>query len=124
MQNVFDIERFELVSADRVHVAGHAFGRNNHGDLDVWTTTGATGTAFVHQISVDGAAGPASQGVYSRACFFRREKATGTYYFLERDDRCFTLQAGEFFGDTAYIGAEAARVETLLAGSRSERIPQ
>ena len=120
MHNEFDAERFDLLSADRVHIAGHAFGHNSHGDLDVWTKTGETGTAFVHQISIDGAAGPMSQGVYARACYFLQEKATGQYFFLERDDRCFTLQAGDFFGAHAYLGAEAAKVDTWLAGLSPE----
>ena len=116
MRKEFDEERFDLVDGDRVHIADLRFGHGRHGDLDVWTVRGESGVAFVRQITVGGTAGPTSQGVYALECVIMREKATGRFFFLERDDRGFTLQTHEFFGAEAFLGAEAAKVETWLAG--------
>jgi len=116
MLKEFDVERFDLVNADSVHIADHHYGHNRRGDLDVWTVKGETGTAFVRQMTIQGTVGPLSQGVYALACSFLRERATGRYFFLERDARGFYVQSQDFFGAEAFLGDEAVKVETWLAG--------
>lgn len=115
MHKEFDTQRYDLLDVDSVHIANHRFGRNKHGELDVWTTRGRTGTAFARRMTVDGTAGPVSQGVYTDACYFLRERATGNFLFLERDDRGFILQSDDFFGAVAYLGDEAVRVDAWIA---------
>jgi hypothetical protein len=116
MRKEFDAEQFDLVDADSVHVPDHAFGHNKRGELDVWTTKGATGTAFVSQTTVNGVAGPLRQGVYGAACYFLREKTTKRFFFLERDTRGFYLHGEDFFGARTYFGVEAAKLDAWLAG--------
>ena len=74
MTREFDVDRFDLLDTPRIHIADHAYGHNNVGELDVWTVTDETGTAFVRQITVHGAVSSATQGVYSLGCFFLRER--------------------------------------------------
>ena len=121
MLREFDMERFDLVHADSVHVPDHAFGHNKRGVLDVWTTQGVTGTAFVRQTTVNGVGGPLRQGVYGAACYFLRDKATERYFFLEHDVRGFYLHSEDFFGARTYFGAESAKVDAWLAGQPAAR---
>lgn len=115
MNEEFDSERFDLLNVQSVHVENHAYGHNEHGDLHVWKSRGETGTAFVRQITVDGVVGPSRQSVNGTACYFLRDKASGQYFFLERDDRGYFLHDAAFFGASTYLGPRAAKVATWLA---------
>ena len=121
MEKEFDAQRFDLLDASSVHLPDHPFGHNRRGELDVWTTSGGTGAAFVRRMTVDGVAGPMRQGVFGTACYFLREKATERYFFLERDTRGFYLHSEDFFGARTYFGAEAAKVDAWLAGRPAAR---
>jgi hypothetical protein len=121
MRKEFDSEQYDLVDADSVHVSDYAFGHKERGALDVWTTTGETGTAFVRQTTLDGSSGPLRQGVYGAECYFLRDKTTERYFFLERDIRGFYLHSEDFFGARTYFGDEAAKVDAWLAGRPAAR---
>jgi hypothetical protein len=115
MSSAFDAGRFELVDTDRVHVAGHRFGRGRRGELDVWVEEGAAGTRFSRQITAGGGTNAARHGVYTDACYFLRERSTGRYYFLEADGRGFFLYGDDFFGAQAFLGRQAGAVAGWLA---------
>ncbi len=119
MHEKFDENRFDLVRADRVHIPNYEYGHNRIGELDVWIVSDPPGEAFVRQLTVDGAAGPPTQGVYSLSCSFLVEKLTGKHFFLEHDDRGFTINDDDFFGAEAYLGPAAKPVETWLASERA-----
>ena len=117
----FDTNRFDLLDTPRVHITGHRYGHDDGGDLDVWTVKEDAGTAFVRQITVHGEVSPRTQGVYSLACFFLREKHSGRDFFLEKSARGFSLASDEFFGAESYLGAEAERVDAWLSRSGAPR---
>lgn len=121
MRKEFDALQFELMDVAVVHVPDHAFGHNQRGALDVWTTKGEGGTAFVRQTTVGGVAGPLRQGVNGAACYFLRDRASERYFFLERDSRGYYLHGEDFFGARTFFGAEAAKVDAWLAGRPAAR---
>jgi hypothetical protein len=102
----------------------YTYGHNRRGELDVWTTRGETGTAFVRQMTIDGVAGPLRQSPYGTACFFLMEKTTGRYFFLEKDARGFYLHSEDFFGAKTYFRAEAVKVEAWLAYQSATQSPK
>lgn len=115
MSRAFPTLRFELIDTDRVHIASYRFGRGWRGELDVWVEPGAAGNRFSRQITAGGETNAARHGVYAKACYFLRERATGRYYFLEEDGRGFFLYGDDFFGAQAFLGYEARTVAGWLA---------
>lgn len=50
MLKQFETERFDLVNADRVHIANHRFGHDRQGELDVWIESNDRGERFLSQL--------------------------------------------------------------------------
>ncbi len=114
MQKPFDIEAFDLVKALKVRIANHRFGHNKESELDVWIESQAAGERFLSQVIVQGETYPIRQGVYATKCYILREKLTGNYWFLDRNDCGFWLQTGSFFGARTFFGEASVKIQTWL----------
>lgn len=114
MLKQFDTETYDLVKVGKVRVANHRFGHNKQGELDVWIECHSAGERFLSQVIVQGETYPIRQGVYSTKCYILREKATGCYWFLDRNDCGFWLQTSAFFGAKTFFGAESAKIQKWL----------
>ncbi len=117
MSKQFATERFELVKADRVQIANHKFGHNEHGKLDVWIEDNDEGTRFLRQITIRGNTYPMLTGVYTKKCYILCEKATGHYYFLDMNDRGIWLFNENFFGSENFSMEESAKIQQWLANA-------
>ena len=84
--NQFDTERFDLLTEDRVCVADYQFGHNRHGQRDVWIESSDKGKRFLSQIISEGETYAVRKEIYTNQCYILREKSTGRYYFLDRND--------------------------------------
>ncbi len=111
MQKQFETERFDFVSADKVRVADYRFGRNRHGERDVWIETSGKGERFLSRIIVQGETYQVRYDVYTNRCYILREKATGRYWFLDSNDCGFWLQNETFAGAETFSGDEAAKIQ-------------
>jgi len=114
MLEPFETTQFDLVKGDKVHIAGHRFGHNQEGELDVWIESNNKGKRFVSQLKVQGAARPVRTEVYTTACYILREKATGRYYFLDQNACGFWLHSDAFFGAKNFVGNESASIQNWL----------
>ena len=118
MLNQFETELYDLVNTEKVRVADHRFGHNQHGELDVWIECHPAGERFLSQVIVHGETYPIRQGVYSTKCYILREKVTGNYWFLDRNACGFWMQTDAFFGAKTFVGEESAKIHTWLTQAR------
>jgi hypothetical protein len=111
----FETERFDLVKTDRVRISGHRFGHNKQAEMDVWIDKSKSGERFLSQLIVQGKTYVVRKEVYTTRCYILREKATGSYYFLDKNDCGFWLHTEGFFGATTFFGDESVRVQKWIA---------
>ena len=111
----FETDRFELLKADKVRIANHHFGRNYQGERDVWIETSDKGERFLSQIIVQGKTYAVRKEVYTTKCYILREKTTGLYWFLDKNDCGFWLHEEHFSGAETYFGDEATTIQNWLA---------
>jgi hypothetical protein len=114
MTTQFKTERFELVTVEKVHIANHQFGHNKEGELDVWIEGNAKGERFLSQLQSRGERYAVRKEVYSRKCYILRDKATGSYWFLDKNDCGYWLQNASFYGAKTFSDDEATRLARWL----------
>ena len=113
--NHFEPERFELFTEDRVCVADYRFGHNRRGQRDVWIESSDKGKRFLSQITSEGETYTVRKEIYTKQCYFLREKTTGRYYFLDRNDSGFWLHGARFSGAETFFGDESVKIQKWLA---------
>jgi hypothetical protein len=111
----FETERFDLIRTDRVRITDHRFGHNKQAEMDVWIDKSESGERFLSQIIVEGKTYLVRKEVYTTECYILREKATGRYYFLDKNDCGFWLHTEAFFGARNFSGDESVRIEKWIA---------
>lgn len=115
MLKQFEPELYDFVRTDRVRVADHRVERDKQGELEVWIEAGDRGERFSSQIIVEGETYAVRKEIYTTKCYILREKATGRYWFLDKNDCGFWLQNQRFSGALTFSGDEAARIQKWLA---------
>ena len=114
-QNQFEKDAYDLVTAERVHIADHQLGRTRQGALDVWVESSEKGKRFLRQITVGGNLYAARNEPYTKACYILRDRRTGRYWFLDENVCGFWLQDESFFGARTFTGAESSKITGWLA---------
>jgi hypothetical protein len=116
------MDRFDLINENAVRIADYKFGRDGHGDLNVWIEATDKGPRFLSQIVVPGETYQVRTGSYTQKCYILRDKTSGSYYFLDLNDCGFWLHSERFSGAHAYRGDETAKIQKWLAAA-SEPVP-
>jgi len=111
--------QYDLVKASRVRIADHQFGYNQQGTLDVWIESNDRGERFLSQIIAQEGSFPVRHEVYTNKCYILREKATGHYGFLDKNERGFWLHSKTFSGAETFVGQESVKIQTWLTESAS-----
>lgn len=119
MLKQFETNRFDLVKADKVRIANYRFGHNRQGELDVWIETSDRGERFLSQVIIQGEPRAVRKEIYTTRCYILREKATGRYWFLDRNDCGFWLHEEHFFGAETYFGDESTIIQNWLADAQT-----
>lgn len=114
MLKQFETDRFDLVKGDRVRIANYRFGDNREGERDVWIESGDKGERFLSQILVQGENYAVRKEIYTNRCYILREKATGRYWFLDKNDCGFWLHGEQFSGAQTFFGEASAIIENWL----------
>ena len=114
MLNQFETNRFDLVKADKVRIANYRFGHNQQGERDVWIETGDKGARFLSRIIIQGETYGVRKEIYTTRCYILREKTTGRYWFLDKNDCGFWLHGEHFSGAETFFGEEATIIEKWL----------
>ena len=117
MSSQFEMERFDLVKTDRVHIPDFKFGDKAQGKLDVWIDSSNKGKRFLRQITFQGRTRRVLTGMYTRECYILREKATKRYYFLDMNDYGTWLFNETFFGAVTFYGDESKKIRNWLVGT-------
>lgn len=52
--------------------------------------------------------------IYTTRCYILREKATGRYYFLDKNDSGFWLHTEGFFGARNFSGDESVKIQKWI----------
>lgn len=117
MLKQFETNRFDLVKADKVRIANYQFGHNRQGERDVWIETGDGGERFLSQIIVQGETYPVRKEIYTMKCYILREKLTGRYWFLDKNERGFWLHEEQFSGAATFFDEEPAIIQDWLSES-------
>lgn len=112
----FETERFDLVKTDRVRIADFQFGHNQSGVRDVWIESNDKGERFLSQVVVPDESYAVRKEIYTEKCYILREKATGRYWFLDKNDCGFWLHSEAFSGAETFCGDESVKVQKWLAG--------
>ena len=115
MLKQFETNRFDLVKADKVRIANYQFGHNHQGERDVWIETSAKGERFLSQITIQGETYAVRKEIYTTKCYILREKATGRYWFLDKNDYGFWLHRDNFSGAETFFGEESMTIQNWLA---------
>ncbi len=110
----FETERFDLVKTDRVRISGHRFGHNKQAEMDVWIDKSDSGERFLSQIIFEGKTYVVRKEVFTTRCYILREKATGRYYFLDKNDCGFWLHTESFFGARNFSGDESVKIQRWI----------
>jgi hypothetical protein len=110
----FETERFDLVKADKVRIDNFQFGHNQQGERDVWIESGDKGERFLSQIVVQGETYAVRKEIYTGKCYILREKVTGRYWFLDRNDCGFWLHSERFSGAETFSAEEDQRIQKWL----------
>ena len=114
MLKQFEINRFDLVKADKVRIANYQFGHNRQGERNVWIETGDKGERFLSQIIVQGETYAVRKEIYTTKCYILREKATGRYWFLDKNDHGFWLHGEQFSGAETFFGDQSTTIQNWL----------
>lgn len=114
MSNQFAADTYELVKATGVHIADHRFGHNQQGALEVWIESSDKGSRFVSRLTVAQESCAARNEVYTQECYILRNRSSGRYWFLDRNNCGFWLQDEHFFGAQTFTGSEAAKLQDWL----------
>ena len=117
MTKEFEMDRYDLVEEDRVHLADHRFGHNQQGELDVWIESSDKGERFLSQLIYQGGSYAVRHEIFTKKCYILREKATGRYRFLDMNNSGFWLHTDTFSGAETFFGDEAAKIEKWLANA-------
>jgi len=115
IQKQFEPDRFILLNENRVTVSGYRFGHDRKAQRDVWIESSDRGKRFLSQITSEGETYNVRKEIYARDCYFLREKGTGRYYFLDRNDCGFWLHGAEFSGAQTFFGDESTKIQKWLA---------
>jgi hypothetical protein len=116
----FELEKFDLVTEETVHIADHLFGHNRMGKLDVWIERGDKGERFLSQLHAQGEIYAVRKEVYSKNCYILRDKLTGQYWFLDSNACGYWLQNASFYGAKTFAQTETARITKWLIEARGE----
>ncbi len=116
MSDQFETERFDLVKGEKVSIANYQFGHNRQGDREVWIESNEKGERFLSQIIVQGETYPVRKEIYTEKCYILREKATGRFWFLDKNDCGFWLHAESFSGAQTFFGNESEKIQKWLIG--------
>jgi hypothetical protein len=114
MLKQFEPNRFDLVKADKVRIANYQFGHNRQGVRDVWIEIGDKGERFLSQIIVQGETYAVRKEIYTTKCYILREKATGHYWFLDKNDSGFWLHGEQFSGAETFFGEQSRAIQNWL----------
>lgn len=117
MLKEFETNRFDIVKADKVRIANYQFGHNRQGERDVWIETGIKGERFLSQIIVQGETYAVRKEVYTTKCYILREKVTGRYWFLDKNDSGFWLHEEQFLGAETFFGEQSTTIQNWLSES-------
>jgi len=123
MLKQFEPELYDLVRADRVRITNYRFGRDKQGEINVWIEVGDRGERFSSQIIVQEETYAVHKQIYTTKCYILREKATGRYWFLDKNDCGFWLQNQRFSGALTFCGDEAAKIQKWLADATQFEVP-
>ncbi len=118
MLKQFETDRFDLVKEDKVRIANYRFGHNRQGELNVWIETGDKGERFLSQIIIQGEDYAVRKEIYTTRCYILREKATGHYWFLDKNDCGYWLHGENFSGAETFFGDESTVVQDWLTNHR------
>ncbi|MGA9773633.1 MAG: hypothetical protein WBV94_31675 [Blastocatellia bacterium] len=119
MHKQFETNRFDIVKADKVRIASYQFGHNRQGERDVWIEADVKGERFLSQIIVEGETYPVRKEIYTTKCYILREKTTGRYWFLDKNDCGFWLHEEQFSGAETFFGEQSATIQNWLSESAS-----
>ena len=119
----FEQDAYEVVAAERVHIADYKLGHNQMAGLDVWIERGVEGTRFLSQVTVAGSPCAVRRETFTRECFILRDRRSGRYWFLDENACGFWLQNESFFGARTYTGEEALSIRSWLAQGGSRQDP-
>jgi hypothetical protein len=114
MQKQFDTGRYDLVDADAVRVLDYQFGRNKQGEREVWIERDDKGERFTSRLIVLGVPYPVRHEIYTGKCYILRERGTGRYWFLDRNDCGFWLQNDSLQGVITFTGDEPERIQEWI----------
>jgi hypothetical protein len=117
MPEQFDPEQFDLMNGDKVRIPSHRYGPSGEGMIDVWIESSDKGKRFLSQIIVPGEQYAVRKEIYTGECYILRKKATGQYYFLDKNDCGFWLHTGSFQGAKTFSGDESVGVQKWLTGA-------
>lgn len=115
MTEPFEPARFDLIASDEAHITNYQFGHNQRGELHVSIESSDRGKRFSSQIIIQGQPGPVRKEIYVTNCYILREKATGRYWFLDRNSAGFWLHNDSFFGARKFAGDESTKIQGWLA---------
>lgn len=115
MLKQFETNRFDIVNADHVRISDYRFGHNRQGERNVWIETSDKGERFLSQIIVEEETYAVRKEIYTTKCYILREKATGRYWFLDKNDCGFWLHGEQFSGAGTFFGDEATIIQNWLA---------
>jgi hypothetical protein len=114
MNTQFATEQFELVNSAKIHITNHQFGHNRQGEMDVWIEGNPKGERFLSQLQVQGELYAVRKEIYSKKCYILREKSTGIYWFLDKNDCGFWLQTASFNGAKTFRGDQSTKIDEWL----------
>ena len=114
MSKQFETERYELSAAEKVRIGGYRFGSDRQGELDVWIEISDKGERFLSQLHVQGETYAVRKEVYTTRCYILREKATGSYWFLDKNDCGFWMQSHTFSGAETFFGDDSVNLQKWL----------
>jgi hypothetical protein len=70
------------------------------------------------QIIIQGETCAVRKEIYTTKCYILREKATGRYWFLDKNDSGFWLHEEHFFGAETFFGDESTIIQNWLADAQ------
>ncbi len=112
--NKFATDRFDLLHEDRICVTDFRFGHNRQAQRDVWIESSDKGKRFLSQITSEGEKYNLRKGIYTKDCYFLREKTTGRFYFLDRNDCGFWVRGSGFSGAETFSGDASVKIQKWL----------
>ncbi len=115
MANQWVTQGYDLMTTDHVRVVNHRYGQDKQRETEVWIERSERGQRFMTQLFVAGEPYAVGEQIYVRECYIVRDKVSGKYGFLDRNDCGYWLHTATFVGAQTFSGPEAVKVQQWLA---------